>query len=138
MSSQPGRDSLRGTIGKQIKRQTPLQITDQCSITQPAFPCPIVQTNDMWFCLDRPLRLTKQTQDGIATATDTQLASKICSCLTPCRKSQLAQRFLQPFGALSMRMTQLCQPLDENLLSTRALFTEETTHMHDQAYWASN
>jgi hypothetical protein len=32
-----------------------------------------------------------------------------------------------------MRMAEVEKPFDENLLSTGALFTEKTTHMHDEA-----
>jgi hypothetical protein len=82
--------------------------------------------------------LAKQAQDRIATAADAQVAAKICPCLTSADASQLAQRFLQPLGALSVRVTEIRKPFDKNLLHTGALFTEETTYMHDEANGTPN
>jgi len=82
--------------------------------------------------------LANQAQDRIATSADAQLASNIGSCLTPYRESKLAERFLQPVGALSVRTAEFWESFHEDLLSTRALFTEETTHMHDEADWTPN
>jgi hypothetical protein len=44
------------------------RLTDQGPIAHPAFPRPVVQTNDVRLWLCRRLRLAKQTQDGIAAA----------------------------------------------------------------------
>jgi hypothetical protein len=39
---------------------------------------------------------------------------------------------LQPFGALSVRMAELWESFNEDLLSAGTLFTEKTTYMHDE------
>jgi hypothetical protein len=60
------------------------------------------------------------------------LACKVCPCLTPCGESQLAERFLQPLAALSVRAAEVGKAFHEHLLSTGALLTEKATDMHDE------
>ena len=80
----------------------------------------------MWFCSGGRLRLAKQTQDSIATPTDAKLTCRVCSCLASSSKPKPTEGFLQLFGALSVRMTERGESLDEDLLSTGALFTKLT------------
>jgi len=89
----------------------------------------------VWFCSGGRLRLANQAQDGIATPTDAKLTCRVCSCLASSSKPKPTEGFLQLFGALSVRMTERGESLDEDLLSTGALFTKETTDMHDKTDW---
>jgi hypothetical protein len=100
----------------------------------PATSCrtPVVQTNDVWLWVCRRLPVAKQTQDGIAATAHAQLASQVFPYLTPCGESQLAERFLQPLGALSVRAAEIGKSFHENLLSTGALCAEKATDMHDE------
>src|SRR5712692_4355968 len=54
------------------------------------------------------------------------------SCLASYYESQLTQGFLQPFGALRMRVAEIWESFHEDFLSTGALFTAKTTEMHDE------
>jgi len=82
--------------------------------------------------------LANQTQDRIATPADAELTSHIRSCLASYFESQLTKGFLEPFGALSVRMAKLWKSFNEDLLSTGTLFTEKTTDMHDETDWMPN
>src|SRR6266496_442209 len=135
MLLQPGRNGLDCAVGKQINGPTSLQITDQGSIAQSAFPCPIIETNDVWLWLGGLFRLANQAQDRIATPADTELTSNIRSCLAPYCESKLTEGLLQPFRALRMRTAEIWKSFNENLLSTGALFTAKTTEMHDEMDW---
>jgi len=132
MGLEPGRDGLDRAIGEQLNGQTALQITDQGPIAQSAFPCPVIDSHDSRLRRVRLLVLTDQTQDGITTAAETELASQVCSCLPSCCQSKLAEGFLQSFGALGMRTAQLREPLREHLLRACTLFAKEAAHMHDE------
>jgi len=77
--------------------------------------------------------LANQAQDRIATSADAKLTSHVCSSLTPYHESKLAERCLQLCGALSVRTAEVWEAFHEDLLSTRALVTEETTHMQNEA-----
>ena len=76
--------------------------------------------------------VTNQTQDGITTAADAELACYLCSCLSSHDQSKLTEGFLQPDGALGMRIAQLWKPFRKNLLRTGPFSTEETAHVNDE------
>src|SRR6266487_3829921 len=119
-------------VSQQINGVVALQITDQRPVAQSALVCPVIQSNDSRFRCGWLLRAANQTQDGIATPTDAQLASHIGSRLTSDSEAKLTQRFLQSNGALGMRMTKLGKPFDEHLLCTSALFTEKAAQVNDE------
>ena len=60
---------------------------------------PIIQTNHARGRLSRLFPETNQTQDGIATSADAELASGVGSGLTSDSESKLTEGFLQPVGA---------------------------------------
>src|SRR5450755_2990107 len=62
----------------------------------------------------------------------------VCPSLASCKKPQVAECFLQPLGALSMRTAEIGKSFNKDLLSTNALFTDKTTHMHDETDWLPN
>jgi hypothetical protein len=132
MLLQPGCDALNRAIREQINGPTLLQVTDQRPVTQSAFVYPIIQTNHARGRVSRLFSETNQTQDGIATSADAELASGVGSCLAADSESKLTEGFLQPCGALSVRTTELWESFSENLLRTGALFTEKTTDMQDE------
>ena len=132
MLLQPGFDAVGRAVRQQINGPTLLQVTDQRPVTQSAFVCPIIQTNHARGRWRRLFPQTNQTQDGIATPADAELASGVGSCLAADSESKLTEGCLQPCGALSVRTTELWESFSENLLSTGALFTEKTTYMQDE------
>src|SRR5207244_2489281 len=71
----------------------------------------------------------------IATPAHAELASNVGSGLASYLESELTKGFLQPFGTLSVRMAEIWEPFGEDLLSTYALLTKETAHMHDETDW---
>jgi len=73
-----------------------------------------------------------QTQDRISTPAEAELASQICASLASFFEAKLAKRFLQPFGALSVRTAEIGKSFHENLLGTGTPFTEKTTHMQNE------
>ena len=130
--------AIHRAIGEQIYGQTLLQITYERSIAHPAFPGPVVETNDVWLRLGRLYRLVNQTQDGVTTSIDTVLTSYVSTSLASHREAQTAKRFLQPFGALGVRTAEIGKSLHKNLLSTRASFTAKTAHMQNEKDGTAN
>jgi len=58
--------------------------------------------------------------------------TSVSSGLAADSEAKLTEGFLQPIGALRVRTTELWESFSENLLRTRAFFTEKTTDMHDE------
>jgi hypothetical protein len=92
----------------------------------------------MWSPGLRKIALAEEAQDRITTPTEAELASHTGSCLSSHDESKLAESFLQSDGALGMRMTQLWEPLSENLLRTRALCAEEAADVNDEIDWTTS
>src|SRR5216684_4359636 len=94
MLLQPGFDGLDCAVGEQIYGLAALQVTDQRPIAESAFVRPIVQSDDARLCLGDWFGTANQTQDGITTPTDAELASHIGSCLASYSESQLTECFV--------------------------------------------
>ncbi len=86
----------------------------------------------MWLWESGRFRLVNQTQARLTTPADAVLASKVGSCLAPHFESKLTEGFLQPFRALRLRMAEIGESFHEELLSTGALLTAQTTARHDE------
>jgi hypothetical protein len=132
MLLQPGFDALHQAASQQVNGPTPLQVTEQYSVTQSADFSPIVQTIHSWFVRSGLFPEANQPQDSIATSAEAEFAGSACSYLASASSSYLTKSFLQPFGALSVRTAEFGESLSENFLSTRTLITEKATDMHDE------
>lgn len=119
--------SGRTSIGTERTR-----LTDERPRAQSAFPRPVIQANyaRRWSVGQR--MMADETQNGIATATDTQLAPQPRSCLASHQEAKLTEHLLQSERTLSMWVAQLWQTFSENLLGTGALHAEKATHRQDQ------
>src|ERR1700731_525811 len=105
---QPGRALGGRTPGKLLLSRV------LTAISMTSCRTPVVQTDDVWLLEGGRLRLAKQTQDGIATPTDAKLTCRVCSCLASFSQPKPTEGFLQLFGALSVRMTERGESLDED------------------------
>jgi hypothetical protein len=97
-----------------------------------ASPGPVVQANNSRLGPHRQFLLTDQAPDGIAAPVDGQFFAHARSRLTSSRESRLAQRFLLPFRALSVRTAERWESFGEDLLSADTLFAEQTTYMNGE------
>jgi hypothetical protein len=70
------------------------RLTDQGSIAESAFPCPVIQTDDVRLWVSRPFRLVDEAQDGIATPADAKYRFLHLLPLGPNHESQVAERFV--------------------------------------------
>ena len=129
MLLQPGFDGLGRAVGEQINGLTALQITDQRAIAESALVCPVVQANDAQRGLGGLWKAANQTQDGITTPTETLFLTSVSACLASHLQSKPTECLLQPLCALGMRTAEIWKSFGEDLLSTSALFTKETTYM---------